>query len=130
MVEIEFEAHCAQNPDHSDWLSRTTTDRDEFLDQIEALPPVDIRRLSVLNPALMRDILRSRRVHVDVSMGLKVLLDCTMIQRSLASTLPVSEGEPISLRPLFKRVTRKTAIIQRYPEEELEYQYFHREAAK
>jgi hypothetical protein len=130
MVEIEFEAHCAQNPDDSDWLSRTTTDRDEFLDQIEALPPVDIRRLSVLNPALMRDILRSRRVHVDVSMGLKVLLDCTMIQRSLASTLPVSEGEPISLRPLFKRVTRKTAIIQRYPEEELEYQYFHREAAK
>jgi hypothetical protein len=130
MVQIEFEAHCAQNPEDSDWLSRATTDRDEFLDQVEALPPLDIRRLSLLNPALMRDILRSRRVHVDVSTGLKVLLDCTMIQRSLASTLPVSDGEPISLRPLFKRVTWKTTIIQRYPEEELEYQYFHREAAK
>lgn len=130
MVEDELQAHCKQNPDDSDWFLRATGNCHELLDEVEKLPPLDIRRLSVLNPVVMKNIIGSDTVHVDVSTGLKVLLDYTMIQRSLASTLPVLEGDPISLRPLFKKITRKTAIIERNPDEELEYQLFHRKAAK
>ena len=66
---------------------RTIGNCHELLDEVEKLPPLDIRRLRFLT-VVMKIIIGSDTVHVDVSTGLKVHLDYTMIQRSLASTLP------------------------------------------
>jgi hypothetical protein len=52
-----------------------------------------------------------------------------MIQRYNASNLPLQNGSPVSLKRLFQKMTRKTAIVERLPADQLEYQIWHREAA-
>ena len=52
---------------------------------------------------------------------------CPELSMWRKNQLPI---EPISLKPIFKQIVTKTAIITRLPDEELKYQYFHRVAAK
>ncbi|KFZ18087.1 hypothetical protein V502_04301 [Pseudogymnoascus sp. VKM F-4520 (FW-2644)] len=55
-----------------------------------------------------------------ITSTMKPIMDMAIIQRSQASVLPVSEGEPIHLRGLFKCITRKTTVVERTPDEEIQ----------
>ncbi|OBT86897.1 hypothetical protein VE02_03857 [Pseudogymnoascus sp. 03VT05] len=97
-----------------------------------ALHTTDPRRLSIINPEILKRLLKSQRsgLHVRVAGTLDTILNIAMIQRSRATVLPMSVGEPLEMRSLFKRMIVKTAVIERDPSEEIEYQSFHREAAR
>ncbi|PGH03058.1 hypothetical protein AJ80_08753 [Polytolypa hystricis UAMH7299] len=100
------------------------------MDEVAKLPALDHRILAALNPCHLRHAVQSfKGIHLRVSTRFKPVMDLVMIQRSLASILPVTTGQPMSLRGLFPKIIRKTATIERLPNEEVEYQYFHREAA-
>jgi hypothetical protein len=60
----------------------------------------------------------------------KLVLEITMIRRLAGSILPVTAGVPIPLRELFRKEIRKMTRIERRLEEEIEYQLFHRQAAR
>jgi hypothetical protein len=99
--------------------------------ELRALPVLDPRRLAALDPRLLKRALSNKKgVHLNVANIYDFVQDVLIIQRSQASVLPVENGEPITLKHLFKRLTRRTAVIERYPVEEIEYQCFHREAAR
>jgi hypothetical protein len=131
MAEIELQAQCEQDPNISEWLSDIASNNGDVIKEVATLPITDPRRLAALDPQLMRKVISSKKgIHLRVASHFEVVQDMVMIQRCLASTLPVKNGEPISLKGLFKKLVRKTAIVERFPHEELEYQLYHREAAK
>jgi hypothetical protein len=131
MIEAELQAHCLLHPETSQWLSEIHKSEKNLMEMVAELSTCDPRRLAALNPALLRRVVNSQHgIHLRVATTLKPIQDMIMIQRSQASSLPTSEGDPIPLRGLFKKMIRKTAIVERTPEEEIEYQYFHREAAQ
>jgi len=131
MVKYELMAACDEDPSISEWLAEVTrsTDKD-LMQELRKLPVTDSRRLKALDPQLLRKAISSKKnLHLKVANHFDLVQDIVMIQRCLASSLPVKNGEPIQLRGLFKKLVRKTAIVERFPAEELEYQFFHREAA-
>jgi hypothetical protein len=130
MIQAELLGYAETDPAISAWLEEMN-DKDQTIAAVADLPALDKRRLAALNPKLLRRVVTSRKgIHVKVASTCKVLLDMALLQRSLASVLPVSQGEPIALRGLFKKWIRKTAVVERTREEEVEYQFFHREAAR
>jgi hypothetical protein len=131
MARKDLTEYYNANPEALKWAERVEDNDGVILDEIEDLPATDPRRLVALNPAPLRRVTMSRTgVHLNVAKRFKATLDISTIQRSSASVLPVSQGDPIPLKGLFKKVLRKTAIIERQPDEELEYQYWHRLAAE
>jgi hypothetical protein len=131
MVKYELMAACDEDPSISEWLADVarSTDKD-LMQELRELPVTDSRRLKALDPQLLRRAISSKRnLHLKVANHFDLVQDIVMIQRCLASSLPVKNGEPIPLRGLFKKLVRKTAIVERFPTEELEYQLFHRDAA-
>jgi hypothetical protein len=123
MAETEFLAYCNSNAQAAEW--RDELDNADLVDSVTALPANDSRRLVLLDPRRLKVVLSSGDIHLKVSTYVKAIMDMVFIQRSANSVLPMAEGNPISLRSLFKRVTKKTAIALRTPLEEVEYQYFH-----
>lgn len=96
-----------------------------------ALERTDPRRLAVVNLEILKRILKSQRaLHVRVAVTLDTILNVAMIQRSRASVLPVYAREPMPMKSLFKKLIMKTALIERDPGEEVEYENFHRQAAR
>jgi hypothetical protein len=131
MAQNELQAHCEMDHESAQWLSDVRIFDLDLVDEISKLRPSDPLRLAVLNPKnLSKSLNRSGDIHLSVSKQFKCVLDIALIQRSLASVLPVTAGDSIPLRGLFKKITRKTTVIARTPEEEVEYQYFHRQAAQ
>jgi hypothetical protein len=132
MAKNELEAQCDLDPSISELLSEIAqNDEKDIVAEASALPVTDPRRLAVLDPRLVRQSISSKKgIHLKVSTQFEIVQNILMIQRCLGSDLPVKTGEPIPLRGLFKKLTRKTAVIERLPSEELEYQLFHRDAAK
>lgn len=130
MAQTELEAHCQDDNEAADWLRNVHVERLNLLDEVADLDPLDTRRLAVLNPSILKRTLRSQKVHILVSTQFKAVLDQVMIQRSLASELPMEKGQPIPLKNLFKKMIRKTATTEFVGAEEIEYQYWHRRAAK
>jgi hypothetical protein len=101
------------------------------ISESEGTPESDYRRVRALDPVPLRRAATSLTgLHLSVANKFKETLDLAAIQRSSASVLPVSRGEPIPLRGLFQKIIRKTAVIERQPNEEVEYQYWHRIAAE
>ncbi|RDW62917.1 uncharacterized protein DSM5745_10028 [Aspergillus mulundensis] len=100
------------------------------------LPGIDLLnpiRIEFMNPASLTRIFNSRRLddkHLRVATQYCELLDMISIQRSQGSALMSSLGERIPLKSLFKTITYKTAATKLFCTEELEYQLWHREAAK
>lgn len=130
MIRIELQAHCDQNPTISDWLASVAESSKSLMEEVAELPVTDPRRLAALDPRLIKESISSKhKIHLKVSAHSYLIQDILMIQRCLASLLPVKEGAPIPLKGLFKQMTRKTAIIERNADEEIEYEMFHREAA-
>ncbi|OBT82958.1 hypothetical protein VE02_08180 [Pseudogymnoascus sp. 03VT05] len=125
MVKIELATRITMDPSIREWI-----DSNDDINAVLSLGPLDPRRLSALDPQRIKDAVRPYKgIHVRVATTLKPIMDLTMVQRSQASVLPVSDGEAIHLRGLFKRLSRKTAIVERTPDETIEYQMFHRTAA-
>jgi hypothetical protein len=131
MIELELQAHCLSHPEASKWFKEVHRNNDSLIDIIADIPVTDHRRLAALNPTLLRRVVKAQHgVHLSLANTPKPIQDMILIQRSQASILPVSEGDPVSLRGLFKKTTKKTAIVERTPSEEIEYQFFHRDAAQ
>jgi hypothetical protein len=132
MAEQELQRHVAKTPRASDWLVGIATNQEDLLTKVDELLTTDPLRLAALNPRELSRVLHSKAkdIHRRVLVRFKPVLEMTMIRRSAASFLPVEVGEPIPLRGLFKKKIRKTARIERRLEEEVEYQLFHRQAAK
>ncbi|CEL03222.1 hypothetical protein ASPCAL04379 [Aspergillus calidoustus] len=95
------------------------------------LDPISPIRIELLNAQTLKGMFRRREnsLHLRVAARFRDMLDVISIQRSQGSTLPNASGEPISLKPLFKKVTYKTATVSLPPIEELEYQIWHRASA-
>lgn len=128
MIEAELKVHCEIDPEISEWLCAIYRDNEAIWEKAIRLEPADSRRLAVLDPRLLRRIVTAKTgIHLRVTEALKPILDMVMIQRSQGATLPTSDG---SLKGLFKKMIRKAAIASRRPEEEMEYQFWHRKAAK
>ena len=131
MIELELQTHCLSHPEASKWFKDVHGNNNNLIELIADIPIADHRRLAALNPALLRRVVNAQHgVHLSLANTLKPIQDMVLIQRSQASILPVSKGDPVSLRGLFKKMTKKTAIVKRTPSEEIEYQFFHREAAQ
>lgn len=131
MAQTEVEALCKVDPEASEWLFNVRNDGLDLVDELRKLPDDDARKLSILDPKPVRTLLNRRTdTHIGVSKYINSVQDLALVQRSLASVLPVSEGDPIELRGMFQKIIRKTAVIERNPDEEVEYQFFHREAAQ
>lgn len=130
MAEAELEAHCGLYPHAYKWLQERRTNNDDLMSSLAALPRSDKRRLAAVDPEPLRQVVNSRHhIHLRVSLNVKTPLDIALIQRSSASSLPVSSGDPIPLKGLFKKIVRRTAIVERTPAEDVEHDYFHLDAA-
>jgi hypothetical protein len=131
MIEAEWKVFCLANPEGSKWIQDIISWDADVFEEITKLPITDKRRLYAFSPFMLSHAINSvSDVHLKVATVVKALLDMSLIQRSRSSLLPVSTGTPISMRSKFKPMIRKTAITPRRPEEELEYQCWHREAAR
>lgn len=132
MAETELTMYVARNPAAGAWLAEIVEAKENVLDIVDDLEPMNPLRLAALNPkALQGSVTRKvDNVHRIVSRRFKPVLELSMIRRSAGSVLPVSVGNSVPLRDLFKKKIRKTAVIERRLDEEMEYQMFHREAAK
>lgn len=98
---------------------------------LDALEPTDPLRLYSINAKLLLPVVNTDQDSIHkVVMRLKPVLEVVMIRRSASSELPVTTGEPIKLREMFKKIVRKTVSVSRTAEDELEYQIWHRRAAK
>ncbi|KAI9646984.1 hypothetical protein NHQ30_004985 [Ciborinia camelliae] len=114
-AETVLQAHLISNPSAASWMEYIDTCDLDLTEEIEKLDPCDPRRLAALNPAILHRVVRSSRVHVRIASEFKIVSDMVMIQRSLSSSLPQADGDLISLKPLFKKVIRRTAIAERAP---------------
>jgi len=131
MARIELDTRCQLEPNISNWLMKLAQKDGNLVQELRALPVLDSRRLAALDPRLLRRALSNKKgVHLNVANIFEFVQDVLIIQRCQASVLPVEKGEPVTLKHLFKKLTRRTAIIERHAGEEIEYQHFHREAAK
>jgi len=131
LVEQELAILAEKDEEISSSLYRIISNDEDLVAAVKDLPKTDPRRLAVLNPKLLDRALQSKKsIHLKVSQHLDIIQDILFVQRCQASSLPQKNGPPVPLRGQFQKMTRKTAVIERLPVEELEYQIFHREAAK
>jgi hypothetical protein len=131
MIEAELKVCCEIDPEISDWLSAIYRDNKDIWEQVVRLEPANPRRLAALDPRLLKRVVTAKTgIHLRVAEAVKPILDMVMIQRSQGSTLPTSDETGVSLKGLFKKMIRQTATVSRRPEEEMEYQFWHRKAAK
>lgn len=104
------------------------TNQPNFLAKLERLDPV---RILAMNPKPLAAIFRDTgSLHLKVTSSFTILLDVICIQRSRASNLPMATGDTIALRPLFKRISYRTASVALKAQEQMEYQMWHRRAAE
>ncbi|THZ46356.1 hypothetical protein D6C90_04301 [Aureobasidium pullulans] len=61
--------------------------------------------------------------HVDIAESVSIALDLVMIRRSSASILPRIDEEGELLAPLFTKPRRRTAVVEREPDEEWNTSY-------
>ncbi|QKX54988.1 uncharacterized protein TRUGW13939_02078 [Talaromyces rugulosus] len=103
-------------------------------DPMKVLSKLDLRdpaRLELMNTESLAKIFAHReKLHLRVAARFQPLLDLVCVQRSQGSQLNIKSGAPIKLGTLFKKIHYHTAKAQFDPGEELEYQMWHREAAK
>lgn len=119
MAKAQLDAHCSLHPEDEKWIEERRENNNDLMAPLAALPKSDMRRLVALDPNPLRQVVHSRqRIHLKVSANVKTPLDIALVQRSSASSLPVSSGDPIPLKPLFKKIIRRTAIVERTPEED------------
>ena len=126
MIEVELAAHCLDNKDTSDWLTAISLGdgADDIFGSVAALPKADVRRLAAFSPMQLNRILNSRSsMHLKIASSVGVLLDMALIQRSTTGSLPQKDGPPIPLKDLFKKINKKTTIIEQTPGKKIEYQY-------
>ncbi|KAH0288518.1 hypothetical protein KCU62_g5009, partial [Aureobasidium sp. EXF-3399] len=98
--------------------------------ELDQLDPTDPLRLYAINARLLLPVVNADQDAIHkVVMKLKPVLETVMIRRSASSELPVTTGEPIKLRDMFKKIVRKTVSVSRIGEDELEYQIWHKQAA-
>jgi hypothetical protein len=122
-ISRDFKALEEKDEYFRKWFDQfTSASKKTLIEEVANLPKADPRRLATLNPSHLRRILSSKEnIHLQISENVGAILDIISIQRSSASSLPVSQGEPISLRRIFKKINRKTAFIKRKKDEEIEY---------
>ncbi|KAF4636083.1 hypothetical protein G7Y89_g2010 [Cudoniella acicularis] len=129
MIETELQVRVKLDPSISEWFADIYQKELDLITELSNLPACDTRRLALLDPRHLRQAAASSEVHIQVAKKFRPILDLVLIQRSTSSVLPMEIGDPVSLRPLFRKMTTKTAIVKRLPAEEPEYQYFHRQYA-
>lgn len=132
MALIELNKYLEDNEEARLWLKELDTKSLDLLRELDNIPADSPLQLAAADPKMLSKATSHRHtaIHTSVLARVRPIVDLLMIRRSPASILPVSVGEPVSLRPLFKRINRRTAICRRRPDEDVEYQFFHREAAR
>ncbi|KGO49252.1 SNF2-like protein [Penicillium expansum] len=85
-------------------------------------------RLAILDPRILRRVVRTRRSerHAAVSEYFNLVLNMIAIQRSQASELPLSDGTSVTIRDNFKKTSCKTVLPVFQNVEKLEYQVQHK----
>ncbi|KAH0346279.1 hypothetical protein KCU83_g7430, partial [Aureobasidium melanogenum] len=130
MAAIQLKSFLTNNEPEVDRLKEIRGSNEPF-ERLDSLERTDPLRLYCINAKMLMPIVTADQdvIHKLVMAKLKPVLETVMIRRSASSELPVTEGEPIQLRGMFKKFIRKTVSISRNDEDELEYQLWHREAA-
>jgi len=94
----------------------------------------DERRLLAMVPHRIKQIFSTKKgtklEPLHIINRYRATAELTTIRRSSASELFNSDRSKVSLRGIFKKTTRKTAILKRRANEETEYQFFHRTQAR
>lgn len=93
MVENEISTRSLHDADIVDWLEYFSSHHDELLTEIHKLPTLDIRRAKVLEPMVIRSILNSEEIHLNVAASFKLFFDMTMIYSIRSTHLYILEHE-------------------------------------
>jgi hypothetical protein len=118
----------AENDEAMKAIQHPTADPIKILSKLEEDSP---GRLELLNTESLTKGFRSRdQLHLRVARHFQPLLDLVSIQRSQGSLLQVVDGEPIQVARLSKTIHYSVANVPLDPSEEVEYQMWHRAAAK
>jgi hypothetical protein len=125
----ELSKYTASNPGRAQLLQSWRT-KGQMYEELDKLEPSDPLRLRAIDPELLKPVVSKGLVHTQIVSKLKCVLETTMIRRSASSNLPNSTGGTTALRPLFKKIYRRTAKVSRRAGDEYEYQFFHRIAAE
>lgn len=125
----ELYKYLTAHPDRAPLLQSWRANS-KIYEELDKLDPTDPLRLKAVDPQLLTPVVSKGAVHTQIVSKLKSVLETTMIRRSASSNLPNSTGQSTPLRPLFKKIHRRTAKVSRRPNDEYEYQLFHRIAAE
>jgi len=121
-------------PEFQKWYVKLSANNEDVLMALNDLDANDERRLLAMVPHRIKQIFSTKKgtklEPLHVVNRYRATAELTTIRRSSASELFNSDGSKVSLRGIFKKTTRKTAILKRRANEETEYQFFHRAQAR